>query len=137
MESCIFCRMANGQQPCLKIYDDEYALAFMDIAKDVDGHMLVIPKFHCSSILDCDAELLRHTICAVKTVTNHLVDNCGYDGVDLMNASGEAAGQSLPHFHIHIIPRRKNDGLGGTGEWPVFPGAKCDLTEMWEKLRIK
>ena len=134
MKDCIFCRIGSGIQPCLKIFEDENAIAFMDIAKDVDGHILVIPKEHYKNILDC--ETLSATINMVKLVSNHLVDNCGYDGVDILNANDESAGQSLPHFHIHIIPRCYNDGLGGIGEWPQFPGAKQELKTMYERIRM-
>ncbi len=137
MEDCIFCRMGQGQQKCMKVYEDEHTLALMDIAGDVDGHMLVIPRQHCTCILDCSDEMLTRVMATVKKVAVHLVNNCGYDGVDLMSANGEAAGQSLAHFHVHIIPRRKNDGLGGRGEWPSFPGKTQEIPALHEKLRIK
>ena len=110
MGNCIFCEIVNGTLPSLKVYEDGCTLAFMDIAKDVDGHILVIPKKHCENILDCDYDTLSATINTVKLISNHLVDNCGYDGVDIMSANDEAAGQSLPHFHIHIIPRKNTFG---------------------------
>lgn len=136
MDNCIFCKIASGIQPCLKIYEDEYTISFMDTAKDVDGHILVIPKEHYINILDCDPDISSAVFGTVKKVSNHLVDNCGYDGIDIMSANDESAGQSLPHFHVHIIPRTYNDGLGGKGEWPGFPGAKHDLRAMHEKLRM-
>lgn len=136
MDSCIFCRIASGAQPCLKIYEDEFTISFMDLAGDVDGHMLVIPKKHCANILDCDFDTVKAVFSTVKKVSNHLVDHCGYDGVDIMSANDESAGQSLLHFHVHIIPRRHNDGLGAKGEWPRFPGAKHDLMNMYQKLRM-
>ena len=111
MDNCIFCRIVSGEIPCMKIYEDEAALAFMDVAKDVDGHMLVVPKKHCKNILDCDAETLAAVMQTVKTVSMHLTADCGYEGVNLLNASEECAGQSVPHFHIHIIPRKKNDQI--------------------------
>jgi len=80
----------------------------MDIAKDVDGHVLVIPKKHCKGILDCDPETLHAVMDTVQRVSLHLTGKCGYDGVNLLNASGESAGQSVPHFHIHVIPRKRN-----------------------------
>ena len=137
MSDCVFCKIASGEVPGLRVYEDDSTLAFMDIAGDVDGHMLVIPKQHAVSILDCDASLAAHVMRTVKRVSNHLVDTCGYDGVDLMCANGEAAGQTMPHLHIHIIPRRFNDGLGGKGEWPSFLGAKHEITEMYQQLKMK
>ena len=130
---CVFCKIISGDIPSFKIYEDEYTLAFMDIAKDVDGHIVVIPKAHIKSILDCDVETLNHLMLTVKKIANHLVDNCGYDGVNLLNASDESAGQSVPHFHIHIIPRKNNDGIDA---WPRFNGAKYDIEEVFCQLKI-
>ena len=134
MNNCIFCQIVSGASPSMKIYEDEFTVAFMDIAQDVDGHILVIPKKHCNNILDCDYDTLQHTINTVKKVSNYLVENCGCDGVDILNANDESAGQTVPHFHIHIIPRKMNDGLGSKGEWPRFDGAKFKIEDMHKKL---
>lgn len=137
MENCIFCKIASGELPVMKVYEDENTLTFMDIAKDVDGHMLVIPKKHVDNILDCDDQTLCEVMKTVKKVGNHLTDHCGYDGLNFLCANDESAGQSICHFHVHIIPRRYNDGLGGKAEWPSFPGAQHDLEEIFEKVRIR
>ena len=133
MDNCIFCQIASGKIQGLRIYENDNTLAFMDIAKDVDGHILVIPKKHCKNILDCDAETLSAVIQTVKTVSNHLTEHCGYEGVNLLNASGESAGQSVPHFHIHIIPRKKDDGIDA---WPRFEGAKEDIQTVFEIVKM-
>ena len=133
MDNCIFCRIVSGEIPCMKIYEDEAALAFMDVAKDVDGHMLVVPKKHCKNILDCDAETLAAVMQTVKTVSMHLTADCGYEGVNLLNASEECAGQSVPHFHIHIIPRKKNDQIDA---WPHFYGAKMDVQSVFDRVKM-
>ena len=132
--NCVFCRIIKGELNSFKIYEDEHTLVFMDIAKDVDGHMLAIPKKHVKSILDCDNECLNHLMATVKKVCNHLVDNCGYDGVNLLNASDESAGQSVPHFHIHIIPRKNNDGID---TWPKFNGITEEIEELFNKLKMQ
>ena len=136
MEKCIFCEIIKGNTSGMKVYEDKYTLAFMDIAKDVDGHILVIPKAHCENILDCSYDDLKRTMETVKKVSNHLTNNCGYEGVDILNANGRAAGQTVPHFHMHLIPRRFDDGLGGAGAWPSFPGAKYDLKEVHKKVMM-
>ena len=130
---CVFCKIVKGEIPSLKVYEDEFSLVFMDIADDVDGHLVAIPKRHASSILDCDENSLSHLMKAVKKVSEHLVNNCGYNGVNLLNASGKAAGQSVDHFHIHIIPRKNDDGLD---TWPKFTGAKCKREEICEKIKL-
>lgn len=133
MRDCIFCKIIDGSVSCMKIYEDEHTFSFMDIAKDVDGHILVVPKAHKKNILDCDEETLINLMKTVKRVSNHLVDSCGYDGVNILNASDESAGQSVPHLHIHIIPRKKNDGIDA---WPKFNGAKEEISEIWEKIKL-
>lgn len=133
MNDCIFCRIVSGEIPSRKIFEDERTLAFMDVAGDVDGHILVIPKTHVKNILDCDEEPLACVMDTVKKVSNHLTGNCGYDGVNLLNASDESAGQSVPHFHIHIIPRKAGDRIDG---WPHFGGAKREIGEVFRSLRM-
>ena len=134
MEDCIFCKIASGEVQSLKVYENDKTLAYMDIAKDVDGHILVIPRKHCKNILDCDPETLSAVMQAAKTVSEHLTAHCGYEGVNLLNASDESAGQSVPHFHIHIIPRKRNDGIDA---WPKFEGAKEDLQTVYEKIKMQ
>ena len=134
MSDRIFCKIASGEIRRLRVYEDAETLAFMDLAKDVDGHVLVIPKKHCKNILDCDAETLSAVMNTVKKVSLHLTEKCGYDGVNLLNASDESAGQSMPHFHIHIIPRRKNDGIDA---WPAFTGAKEEIADVFERIRMQ
>ncbi len=133
MEDCIFCRLIDGSLPCMKVYEDAHSLAFMDTAGDVDGHILVVPKIHTANILGCGDETLSQLMRAVKSVSRHLTDNCGYDGVNLLNASGESAGQSVPHFHIHVIPRKNGDEIDA---WPRFSGAERDIADVYSELTI-
>ncbi len=130
--ACVFCRILQGELPGMMVYEDDWTAAFLDIAKDVDGHILVVPKKHVQSILDCDRETLGHVMDTVKILSHHLVERCGYDGVNLLNASGESAGQSVPHFHIHLIPRKTGDGVDA---WPKFPGATLELEEVFGNIK--
>ena len=134
MNNCVFCKIISGEFSSYKIYEDEATFVFLDIAKDVDYHILVVPKKHIVNILDCDNETLEKLIRTTKKVANHLVDNCGFAGVNLLNASGISAGQTVPHFHIHIIARRENDGVDA---WPKFNGATKPLEEVLEEIKIK
>jgi len=133
MEECIFCKIASGEVQSLRVFEDEQTLAFMDIAKDVDGHILVIPKKHFKNILDCDPETLFAVAHSVKIVSNHLTEACGYEGVNLLNASDESAGQSVQHLHIHIIPRKRGDGIDA---WPKFDGAKEEIKKIYERVKM-
>lgn len=130
---CIFCKIVKGEIPSMKVYEDENTLVFMDIAKDVDGHMVAVPKKHVKNILDCDVSTLNSLMETVKKVSNHCVEKCDYDGINLLNASDESAGQSVPHFHIHIIPRKKKDGIDS---WPQFQGADSEISEIYERIKM-
>ena len=132
--NCIFCKIINKEIPSYKIYEDEYTYAFLDIAKDVDGHTLVVPKKHCCNILDCDETTLSHVMNTVKLISNHYVNDCGFTGVNILNASGESAQQTVFHLHVHIIPRKENDDINS---WPNFKGTKQSLESMHELLKIE
>ena len=131
--NCVFCKIIKGEIPSYKIYEDEKTLAFLDISKDIDGHTLVIPKNHCKNVLDCSEEDLNSVINTVKKVSNHYVNNCGYQGVNILNANNECSGQSVFHLHFHIIPRKDNDNENA---WPKFSGAKNTLEDNCNKLKI-
>ena len=133
MKNCIFCKIVSGEAESLKVYEDDLTFAFMDKSNEVDGHILVIPKKHCKSILDCDEETLCALVKSVKKICRHLIDKCGYDGVNLLNASEESAGQSVPHFHIHIIARKNGDGIDA---WPKFSGATQNINEVFDKVKM-
>ncbi len=130
---CVFCRIVSGEIPGMKVYEDVHTLVFMDIAADVDGHLVAIPKKHVKSLLDCDADTLHRLMDTVGKVSRHLIDHCGYEGVNLLNASGEVAQQSVPHFHLHIIPRKTGDGVDA---WPAFTGAREEMQDVWQRLRM-
>ena len=134
MTDCIFCKIAKGEAPCYKIYEDEYTIAFLDISKDCYGHTLVIPKKHFENVLDCDEEYLSHTINTVKKVSKHYVDNCGFKGVNILNASGVEAQQSVFHLHFHILPRRDKGEYDG---FPHLPGTNVDFSEQFEHIKVK
>ena len=89
---------------------------------------------YCRNILDCDQETLFDVMRTVQIVSKHLTEHCGYEGVNLLNASDESAGQSVPHFHIHIIPRRQNDQINA---WPEFTGAEEDLNDVFDRIRMQ
>lgn len=134
MQDCIFCKIIKGEIPCYKIYEDDQVLAFLDIAKDAYGYIVVTTKSHCKNILDAKEQDLKALILAVQKISQHLTQNCGFDGVNLINNSGEASGQSVSHIHFHIFPRHDDDGLK---VFPEFDGIECDLQEVCEKLKVK
>ena len=132
--NCVFCRIVKGELPSYKIYEDESTYAFLDISKDIDGHTLVVPKGHYTNVLDCPNEILEKVIDTVKKVSNHYINECKYDGINILNANNTSAGQSVFHLHFHIIPRRENDN---ENLWPTMSGAKHDLSQTHQELKLK
>ena len=133
MNDCIFCKIIKGEIPSYKIYENDKVYAFLDIACDAVGHTLVIPKKHCVNVLDCGKEYLDAVIEAVQLLSRHYVEKCGYDGVNVFNASGACAEQSVFHLHFHIIPRKNGDGLS---MWPLDGKQNLDLAEICKKLAL-
>lgn len=134
MDDCVFCKIIKGEIPSYKIYEDDKTYAFLDIACDSYGHTLVVPKKHCANVLDCGEEYLSAVMSTVKKIANHYVKDCGFDGVNILNASGEAAQQSVFHLHMHIIPRKKGDNLN---VWPLNGKFELNLAEICGKLALK
>lgn len=110
MEDCIFCKIVEGEIPCIKIYEDEHILSFLDIMPANKGHCLVIPKKHCVNILDTDEELFQKMSSVAWKVAKALSLSCGNGSYNLIMNSGKEAGQVVMHAHMHVIPRFKGDG---------------------------
>ncbi len=114
-DSCIFCRIAHGEIPCAKVYEDESALAFLDLAPVCPGHALIIPKTHYANMLEFPSELAPGVFSALQKVSAAVMEATGAAGINIMQNNGLAAGQTIFHVHWHVIPRFENDGLS---MWP-------------------
>ena len=115
MEDCVFCKIINNEIPSYKIYEDDLVLAFLDINPAAKGHTLIIPKKHAPDIFEIEEKYLERIISVAQKISNKMKDNFNADGVNLYHASGSAAEQSVFHFHLHVIPRRKDDNIDFTG----------------------
>ena len=109
--SCIFCKIANGTIPCYKVYEDNEIIAFLDVNPVSRGHTLVLPKEHFSSMLTCPKNILDHAYEVAQMIAQAQISQLGATGVNVIANAGRSAGQSVPHFHIHVIPRYEDDGL--------------------------
>ncbi|MBR3880531.1 MAG: HIT family protein [Mailhella sp.] len=109
--NCIFCRIATGDIPCAKIYEDDNVLAFLDLAPVHPGHTLVIPKDHYKDMLEVPAELGTAVFAALQKVAGAVMKATSAQGFNVMQNNGLAAGQTMFHIHWHIIPRFDDDGL--------------------------
>lgn len=108
---CVFCKIINNEIPSFKIYENDYVLCFLDINASTDGHTLIVPKKHFTNIFDVDEEYLNEITKAIKIVTKKLESSLGVNNVNIINNSGELAGQTVMHLHFHVIPRYENDGI--------------------------
>ncbi|MCD7950897.1 MAG: HIT family protein [Erysipelotrichaceae bacterium] len=112
MNDCIFCKIINHEIPGKIVYEDDICLAFLDLSQTTDGHTLVIPKKHYDHILDVDSDTLGHMMKVVQVVAKNIEDKLGAKGFNIVSNMNEIAGQSVHHFHIHIIPRySESDGF--------------------------
>ena len=108
---CIFCEIIKGNIPSKKIYEDTDVLAILDISQATKGHTLIIPKKHFANILEIDDDTLAKCAKVTKLVTNKINNAYKPLGFNVLNNCNEAAGQTVMHFHIHVIPRYSNDDL--------------------------
>lgn len=114
LEDCIFCRIVDNVAAACVVYSDERILAFMDVQPVNPGHVLVIPRGHASRLAELDEESARAQLfrVAMRVAQGLRRSELKVEGVNLLLADGEAAGQEVPHVHLHVIPRFRGDGFG-------------------------
>ncbi|MCD7809693.1 MAG: HIT family protein [Erysipelotrichaceae bacterium] len=132
MSDCIFCKIINHEIPGKIVYEDDICLAFLDLSQTTDGHTLVIPKKHYDNILDVDSDTLGHMMKVVQIVAKNIENKLGAKGFNIISNMNEIAGQSVHHFHIHIIPRYNLD----EGFKAIYGDRsdEVDLEEIYTKL---
>lgn len=109
-DDCIFCKIAAGGIPSKTIYEDEKYRVILDLGPATRGHALILPKNHYANLFELPEEDAKEVICLAKKMATIMKDKLGCDGFNLVQNNGEAAGQTVFHFHMHLIPRYENDG---------------------------
>ena len=130
---CIFCRIVAGQMPCFKLLEDDSTLAIMDIYPANDGHCLVLSKEHFPTVFDISDEAfaaVSHSVTRVARAVNRALSPIG---LNLVQANGPGAQQSVAHFHIHVLPRKGGDDL--KLNWGVNVGDPETIAAIAEKIR--
>jgi histidine triad (HIT) family protein len=113
MSDCIFCKIVNGEIPSAKVFENEHVLAFLDITQVTKGHTLVIPKIHKENLFELTPEIARNLFEVVPAIAKALKKEFEPIGLNTLNNNGEHAGQSVFHYHMHLLPRYGNgDGFG-------------------------
>ncbi len=116
-ENCIFCKLANGEIPTNSIYEDENFKVILDASPATRGHALILPKQHYANIYEIDEETLAEVAKLSKKVIAHTTDVLQCDGYNIVQNNGEVAGQTVFHYHMHLIPRYKSDNNKNVLEW--------------------
>ncbi len=108
-EKCIFCKLANGEIPTNWIYEDDDFKVILDADPATKGHALILPKEHYANLLEIDDAVAAKALPLAKKIANRMMDKLGCAGINIVQNNGEAAGQTVNHFHIHVIPRYTDD----------------------------
>ena len=131
-EDCIFCKIIRGEISSFKLYEDDLTYAFMDINPLNDGHALVIPKYHAENIYATPDEWFGPTMSTVRRIASAVNKVVRPEGINLLQANGPGAKQSVFHLHMHVIPRYADDGAGMN--WEMKHGNMDTIGELAEQI---
>jgi len=131
---CIFCKIVAGEIPAVTVLDEESVVAFMDINPSSKGHLLVVPKNHAENIFEISESDLAALIIAVKRCAKAAKEALKAEGITILQLNGKASDQIVPHLHIHIIPRWKNDGLP-ISSWEMKPGDMEEINTIAQEIK--
>ena len=133
MSDCIFCKIVAGEIPSFKLYEDDDVFSFMDINPLHDGHCLIIPKAHYPNIFEAPGDVLAKLMPVVGRMARAVNASLSPDGINIMQANGEAAGQSVFHIHFHVLPRAMGDDA--KINWGLRPGDMDRIAANADKIR--
>jgi histidine triad (HIT) family protein len=133
MADCLFCGIVQGSVPSQQVDSDERTVAFLDINPATPGHALVVPRAHSADLLEIEPDDLSASILAAQRLARRMKERLDADGINILNACGPAAWQTVFHFHLHVIPRYEDDPL--KLPWVPGPGDEDEIATAAEKLR--
>jgi histidine triad (HIT) family protein len=131
--TCVFCKIVAGQLPCFKLLEDDHTIAFMDINPVNPGHALAVAKGHWPTVDVIPADALAAVAKTAQKVAKAVFKELKPNGVNLIQANGADAGQSVPHLHIHIMPRRAGDAVALN--WEPKPGDMKEIEALAKRLK--
>ena len=132
-EDCIFCKIIKGEIPCFKLYEDDHTMAFMDINPAHEGHALVVPRVHARDLLSVEPEAIAAVAVTARRVARAVDATLAPEGLNLLQCNGEAAGQSVFHLHMHVLPRATGDEL--RMNWGLKPGDMDAIGALAARIR--
>ena len=109
-DNCIFCKIANGEIPSKTLYEDGEFRVILDLGPATKGHALILPKEHADNLCDLPRETASKVLVLAQEMASTMMEKLHCDGLNLVQNNGEAAGQTVTHFHLHMIPRNRDDG---------------------------
>ena len=129
MDDCVFCKIVSREIDSAKVFENENVLVFLDANPVTKGHSLVIPKQHFENIFDIEENMLQKIMVVAKHISVKIKNSLSADGIRISQSNGTAAGQAIFHFHLHIIPRYKNDGISMNETTNAHP-PKADVEKL-------
>jgi histidine triad (HIT) family protein len=131
VSDCVFCKIVKGEIPSAKVFENEHVLAFLDLSQVTKGHTLIIPKVHKENLFELTPEIAKNLFEVAPTIANALKETYQPIGLNAVNNNGEKAGQSVFHFHLHLIPRYgEGDGFGAVWKNNQSDYSSLDLQQM-------
>lgn len=134
-ENCIFCKIIAGEIPSRTIYEDDLFKVIMDVDPATKGHCLILPKNHYATLFELEEEETKALLPVAKKVALKLKNELGCEGLNLVQNNGEIANQTVPHFHLHLIPRYTGDGNEGKITWNHAGLTGEQLDEIFERIK--
>ena len=134
MENCIFCKIANGEIPSATLYEDEDFRVILDLGPASKGHALILPKSHAANIYELQDETAGKAMILAKKMATKLRDGLNCDGFNIVQNNGEIAGQTVFHFHMHLIPRKAGDQA--VPEWEHLSLSDDEMKEICDKMKM-
>ncbi len=134
MSDCIFCKILNGDIPSATIYEDEEFKAILDRFPANEGHVLILPKEHSANIFEIDSQLAGRLFTLATKIAREMKHILGFEHMNVMQNNGTVAGQTVYHFHLHLIPRYENDGI--TIAYKPMDLTDEQISDMRKKLEL-
>lgn len=132
-DNCIFCRIAAGEIPSTKVYEDETFLVIMDLGPASKGHALIIPKNHSDNVMDLDEATAAKVLPLAAKIGRAMMEGLGCTGFNLVQNNGASAGQTVVHFHLHVIPRYDNGA--DIASWTPGEPSQEELQNVCDAIR--
>lgn len=132
--NCIFCKIANGEIPSSTLYEDEMVRVILDISPASKGHALILPKEHYANLYEISDEMASHVIKTAKKMAKKMQEELGSEGLNVLQNNGELAGQTVFHYHMHLIPRYQGDKVNM--KWENGELSESSKEELVKKLSL-